>query len=267
VDFFGGMDARTSILLYLRDDPARLNSAYIQHVKSFRSDASLHDYLRDEIKLEAFHSRLPGLALPPRVDVIFRPFNKGVQQGGAVRDFLGAIGLSGDEIATFEGESRINDSLGPIALEAARQTLAELKAKGREPSLRQRAELRGALFDLVAREAPEASFYGMDAGLSELVDRTVRDDRDAFSRAVWGRDWKNVFEPEERPLNVFDPSMADTGALEHYRRILDGLRTAAAVIMANGGSKPPPREHRDQHEDPEAVCAMSEAGAGGRDRG
>jgi hypothetical protein len=266
VEYFLQTGVRTSILIYLRDDLARLNSAYIQHVKSFRSDASLHDYVRDEIKLEACHSRLPGLAVPPRVDVIFRPFNISVQKGGAVRDFLLTIGLSEDEIATFEGESRVNDSLGPIALEAARQTLAQLKANEREPSLRQRTELRNALFDLVRQESPETSFYGMDARLREFVDRTVRDDRDAFSRTIWGRDWIGVFEPEERPVNIFVPSRAEAGALQHYRRLLDGLRAAAATIMADEAEAKPPAPRSREREDPKTAYAMSGFGAGERDR-
>jgi hypothetical protein len=234
VDYFAESGIPTTILSYLRADPARLNSVYIQKIKSFRIDLSLPEFVDDQLRrVEVPYMRFLELAVPSKVDLAFRPFDKSVQQRGVVGDFLLAIGLSEQEAAMAGKERRLNDSLGPIALEAARATLARIKRDGPEPTLRQRRALRDALFARVEGERPEAAFYGMDAALSERVDRTLGEGREAFARAVWGRGWGEVFTPEARPVNVFDPSRAEPDAADHYRRLCDGLWQAAEAIMAD----------------------------------
>jgi hypothetical protein len=247
VEYFSQTGIPTRIVSYLRADPARLNSVYIQKIKSFRVDVSIPDFVADQLgRIEVPYMKFLEMAVPSKVDLAFRPFDRSVQQRGVVRDFLLAVGLSEQQAAMVGQEQRLNDSLGPVALEAARATLARIKRNGLDPTLRQRRALRDALFRLVEQDRPEPTFYGMDESLSELVDRTLGEDREAFSRAVWGKSWGEVFAPQVRPVNAFDPSRAEPDASAHYRRLCDGLWRAAEAIMADDRmAEPRPWERRE----------------------
>jgi hypothetical protein len=248
VEYFAQTGIPTTIISYLRADPARLNSVYIQKIKSFRIDLSLQEFVDDQLgRVEVPYMKFLELAVPSKVDLVFRPFDKSVQGRGVVRDFLLAVGLFERQSGMVGEERRLNDSLGPIALEAARTTLERIKRDAPEPTLRQRRALREALFGLVEGERPEPTFYGMDAALSERVDRTLGEDRESFARAVWGRGWGEVFPPETRPMNAFDPSRAEPDAADRYRRLCDGLWRAAEAIMADDRmAEPRPWERRER---------------------
>jgi hypothetical protein len=167
------------------------------------------------------------------MSLIVRPFNGFMRREGVVRSFLSTVGLSEEEISSIGTERRVNESLGPIALEAARSTLQRIRAGGREPTLRQRSALRHALLDLCLGN-PEPSFYGAEPAIAELVERTVSDDRTAFAQNVWGVSWKEMFNANEpRACNAFDPAAADTVRRARYERILDQFWPAADAIMGD----------------------------------
>lgn len=236
IDFLIGTGAKIDIIAYIRADLELLNSGYAQGVKSFRNDSDISEYAK--IRLESTFRSILDLrswASPPVVDVDFRPYNRATKQG-VVQDFLTAIELPDEGTAALRPERRLNDAVGPIALESARSTLSTLRKDGFEPTLRQRTALRRALFDLIAEFEPEAPFWGIDAELACLVDRTVREDRETFAQAVWGLPWGSVFEPEHRNFNAFDPGRADARDLDRFRTFGDRLGSAARSIMSEDGS-------------------------------
>jgi hypothetical protein len=236
LDFLIDTGARIDVLIYIRADLDLLNSGYAQMVKSFRFHAPISEYVNNRLR-NSFKSivGLRALRMPPTVDVIFRPYNKTSKQG-VVRDFLSAIQLPGEQVAALGSERRLNDAIGPIALESARTTLADLRGNGLEPSLSQRTALRRALFELIREFEPETPFWGIDAELARSIDRLVREDRQAFAQAVWGVPWTAVFEAEERTCNAFDPGRAGLRELSRFRDFRDRLGSAARAIMSDGAT-------------------------------
>ena len=172
------------------------------------------------------YASLLGLkeALGPRLTLL--PYDRNVAENGSVRSFLAAIRLPEDGFADIGPERRANESVGPIAVAAARDTLARLRQRGWEPSGRERHALSKALNDLIGREPPETAFQGLDEPLAALIESEVTDERERFSLAVWGKSWTEIFPPKERkPRNVFDPATASAAELDRYQRYLEALAT------------------------------------------
>jgi hypothetical protein len=151
-----------------------------------------------------------------------------------VRDLLSRIGVSESEIAAMGPEGRANESIGPIAVAVALDTLARAKARGAELSDRQRRKLARALSELIAAEPPESPFQGWDADLIAELSPALTADRDVFAGAVWGKRWHDVFTAgSEKACNIFDPDTAAPYQRAQYRRMADALWGKARPILEN----------------------------------
>jgi len=235
VGYFASFNVPITVIMYVRPAAEQANSSYVQNVKSFLSDVGFQEYVKRHVHRtsDSLLSYL-GISNLPRVEAKFLPYDEQVRRTGVVRHFLAAIGLSEDEIGTLRPEQRINEAIGPIAVAAARDTLARIGSAAGELTDLQCKALRAALFELIENEEAEAPFQGIDDALYEEVEALGADARETFARAAWGRSWSEVFPPALRkPCNAFDPATAHSPAIERYERMRTALWAAAEAVMAD----------------------------------
>jgi hypothetical protein len=249
LSFLRDLGLATIVVIFIRPDAEALSSAYAQQVKSFLYDVTLREFVLRRRR----YVHLLKLAQLPEVQTIFRPYNAEVRRAGAAKEFLRVIGLPETALDCLGPERRVNESVGPIAVAAAREIRRRIQQTGRELTDRQRKALKAELFRLIEQEAPEPPFYGVDADLLQEIDRRVAEDREKFAQAAWGKSWQAVFGLDEaapRQYNAFDATTAAPEALQRYQRMVAALWFAAQRIMNDAKlSKAPAwyRLHRRAH--------------------
>jgi hypothetical protein len=230
LSFLRDLGLATTVVMFIRRDAEALNSAYAEQVKSFCHDVTLRDFVLGRRR----YVHLLKLAQLPEIQTIFRPYNAKVRRAGAAREFLRVIGLPEDALECLGPERRVNESVGPIAVAAAREIRRRIQQTGRQPTDRQRKALKAELFRLVEQDAPEPPFYGVDADLLQEIDRRVAEDREKFAQAAWGKSWQAVFGSDEatpKQYNAFDAATAAPEAVQRYQRMTAALWSAAQCIM------------------------------------
>jgi hypothetical protein len=230
LSFLRDLRLATTILIFIRPDAEALSSAYAEQVKSFLYDVTFPEFV---VRRRRYVHLLKLMGLPG-IQTIFRPYNAEVRRLGAGREFLRVIGLSEDALQCLGRESRVNQSVGPIAVAAAREIRRRIQQSGRQPTDRQRRALKAELFRLAQEEDPEEAFYGVDAELLQEIERRVGANREKFAQAAWGKSWQAVFPSDEaapKQCNAFDAGTAEPDALEKYQRMTAALWSAAQRIM------------------------------------
>jgi hypothetical protein len=248
--FFTDAGMSVAVIVYLRDDVEWKMSAYVQQVKSFHTHVSFEEYLGSvKNPIKSHYARMIDMINTPGFEVDFRPFSTDVRKHGVVKDFLAAIGLTDPPMDRFKKERQMNESVGPIALEVARQVQARLADAKTELSRAQRSAMMRKLLALTEKEEPEPRFVGLSAAEADAIDARLADDRDAFAQAAWGKSWAAVFPRRPGPgpeRNIFDPASADPVKKAHFDRLYAEMWTAAREIVDGRGRDRPrvPREGR-----------------------
>jgi len=230
LSFLRDLGLATTVVIFVRPDAEAFSSAYAEQVKFFLYYVTLRDFVLSRRRY--FH--LLKLGQLPEIQTIFWPYNVEVRRAGAAREFLRAIGFPKDAIERVGPERRVNESIGPIAVAAAREILRRIQQTGRQPTDRQRKALKAELFGLIEQEAPEPAFYGVDIDLLREIDCRVAKDREKFAQAAWGKSWQTVFGSDEaapRQYNAFDAATAAPEAVQRYQRMTAALWSAAERIM------------------------------------
>jgi hypothetical protein len=228
--FFRDLGLATTVIIFIRRDAEALSSAYVEQVKSFLYDVTLRDFVLRRRR----YVHLVKLAQLPQIQTIFRPYNAEVRRAGAAGEFLRVIGLPEDAVRYLGPERRVNESVGPIAVAAAREIRRRIEQTGRQPTDRQRKALKMELFRLIEQEPPEPPFYGVDADLLEEIERRVAEDREKFAQAAWDKSWETVFgsdEPAPNQCNAFDAATAAPETVQRYQRMTAALWAAAQRII------------------------------------
>jgi hypothetical protein len=228
--FFGDLRLETTLLIFIRPDAEALSSAYAEQVKSFLYDVTFPEFV---VRRRRYVHLLKLMQLPG-IRTIFRPYNAEVRRLGAGREFLRVIGLSEDALQGLAQESRVNQSVGPIAVAAAREIRRRIQQSGRPPTDRQRRALKAELFRLTQEEDPEEPFYGVDAELLQKIEHRVATNREKFAQEAWGKSWHAVFASDDaapKQCNAFDAATAEPEALKKYQRMTAALWSAAERIM------------------------------------
>jgi hypothetical protein len=227
--FLRDLGLATTVVVFVRPDAEALSSAYAEQVKSFLYDSTLRQFVRPQR-----YAHLLKLAQLPEVQTLFRPYNAEVRRTGAAREFLRVIGLPEEALECLGPEPRVNESVGPIAVAAAREIRRRLEQAGLQPTDQQRHALKAELFRLTQQEEPEPAFYGIDADLRREIERRVGEHREKFAQAAWGKSWQDVFTSDPaapKQSNAFDPATAGPEAVNRYERITAELWSATQRIM------------------------------------
>ncbi|MBA3519456.1 MAG: hypothetical protein H0T75_17880 [Rhizobiales bacterium] len=214
-----------SIIIYVRSDVDLINASYAQNVKSFKVGESIKEVTkgRMDASLRNYQS-YRTLARDPGIAMRFLPYDQQVRRDGVVRHLLSEIGLSSENIVNLGPEQRVNESVGPIAIEAALATMKRVKKRGNTLSLKQQNSLKKTLFRLVAKETPEPPFQGVDEALYQQIEEHVSLEREKFARRAWGKMWKHVFAQQTlRPYNAFDIATAQPSEIDQLGRLNKGL--------------------------------------------
>ncbi len=220
----------TTVVIFIRRDAEALSSAYAEQVKSFIYDVTLRDFVLQRRR----YVHLLKLAGLPEIQTIFRPYNAKVRSAGAGREFLRVIGFPEDEFECLGPERRVNESVGPIAIAAAREVRGRIEQTGRQPTNWQRNALKAELLRLIEQGAPEPPFYGVDADLLREIERRVAEDREKFAKVAWGKSWEAVFGSDDlapNQYNAFDAATAEPELLRRYQKMTAALWSAAQRIM------------------------------------
>jgi hypothetical protein len=230
LSFLRDLPLATTIVIFIRPDAEALSSAYAEQVKSFLYDFTFREFV---IRRQRY-VHLLELARLPGIQTIFPPYNAEVRRAGAAREFLRVIGLSEDALQYVGRERRVNESVGPIAVAAAREIRRRIQQSGRQPTDLQRLALKAELFRLTQEEEREEPFYGVDAELFQEIEGRVAKDREKFAQSAWGKSWQAVFASNggaPKQCNAFDAATAEPDALKKYERMTAALWSAAQRIM------------------------------------
>ena len=230
LSFFRDLGLAMTVVIFVRPDAEALSSAYAEQVKSFLQDITLPEFVARRRR----YVHLLKLAQLPGIQTIFRPYNAEVRSTGAAKEFLRVIGLSEDALQRFGQERRVNESVGPIAVAAAREIRRRIQQSGLHPTDQQRLALKAELFRLTQEEEPEEPFYGVDAQLLQEIERRVAEVREKFAQVAWGKSWQAVFASDKaaaKQCNAFDAATAEPAALQKYERITAALWSAAQRVM------------------------------------
>jgi hypothetical protein len=151
------------------------------------------------------------------IEWIIRPYGARVRAIGTERDFFDCIGL-GDfpqDVATI----RSNESIGPLAVEAARRSLKELEAEGIRLSRYQRGlcsrELKAAV---QAAAIEEPTYCGLTTRLVRTIEGAVKQRNEEFAARVWGRTWADVFGEDVGLWTMLQTISAMSGQARPNRR-------------------------------------------------
>lgn len=185
-----GLDV--TVLFYARNQAQRLNSAYVQSVKSVRLDKSFEAFLNSALKRDSTsgYGRWLDIAGNLGVGLVARPFTASALKDGLVRDFLATVG--GRPAASEEPDLVRNRSIGPFWVDVARRATRHAGGAdlGREAHLEGRRMLRRQLLKISIVEPP---FCGLTTESARRIEAHFRDDNDRFANAIWGQRWEDLF--------------------------------------------------------------------------
>lgn len=226
IELFEQLGFRVHIVYYVRSQTQLLNSQYAQVSRSYALDLSFEDFIQRSIarKSRSFLAILSSMN-SMKIDRTLRPYTDSVRKEGIVRDFLECIDLEG-----FSGGQelvRTNESIGPVAVQAARSSAAAIPGGVRTLGQLQAAKCTQALrAALKKRRLVEPAYCGLTTSLAERIGRTYEADNDAFANQVWGRSWRDVFAEDD--ARDYQPN--DLNLVPPTARQKDELRALLAIL-------------------------------------
>lgn len=229
-DFLAARGYRLHVVTYLRDQPEQINSAYAQMTRTLRESCGFRAYLAERLRPSASGGgrplrlgRITVSGLGPWARHEFRPYDAALRRRGIEPDFLDALAAamaeagSGPRLdAAFRDRLRPvlrnNESCGPLQVDVSRRLAALLRRdlERREwlPAITGSEQIIGQHL----AERPEAGT--VYTALTPRRYRRIREvfaaENAVFARAVWGRDWEEVF-PARDPAALVSNDPDDTG--------------------------------------------------------
>lgn len=201
---------RPVAVVFLRPQPAYLNSVYTQHVQRLFTADRFPRFLERSIGDRRYDYDAQYRQWSERADFDFVPvpFTGAELVVGVERRFLMAAGLA-DRLAAIEalpGAPTANASPGPNTVETFRRLAAR---SGRARLGEAYGEARVALDEATDRLGWNATrFVGLDGDLTARIEARFADANDAFARRHWGRAWDDVFARDRARVpvpNALDP--------------------------------------------------------------
>jgi hypothetical protein len=182
------------LVMYVRNQPQFVNSAYGQGVKSFRRDDDFQAYFSRVLEHIEEHSYNPWpcLARELGVELRARPFNKAVRAQGVISDYLGAVDLPA--APSLVQPARINESATPFSVEAARILLDGIPGGLNGLTFLQATRCKLALERAVRQlGVKEPGYCGLDIPSARQLETSFARANERFARDVWGAPWHEIF--------------------------------------------------------------------------
>jgi hypothetical protein len=208
------------LVLYMRSPFGLANAFYSHDTGSLTGGGvNLFEYVRTFNESPGFHyHRYLELASRSDVTLTVRPYGAELR-GSVVADFLELLGAD----LLLPEEPTLNQSFGPVALQAMRRIAQEVGPL----SERDRQRLRARLHP-IARSLAENPFWGIEPRHEQLLAGADRSS-DEFARAVWGRTWRDMIGEERPRATRFDP--LDPLQRDLYHETLSKMRDAKRRLV------------------------------------
>lgn len=199
--FFLDAGYEVRLILYVRNTPQWVNARYSQRVKMFRYNGDFPGMVQQLLaKQNAGLRRWSDFVRNNRCKLSARPYTGAIQSGGLIPDFMNILGF---EWAAVSGQfvlpERINESVGPSVVAAARRIMSALPGGARALNNQQSGKCGRILLQHVrALGLEEEKFSGLDTAGARRLEGHFRDSNGAFARAFWQASWDDVFSADTR---------------------------------------------------------------------
>jgi hypothetical protein len=228
---------RVILVVYVRNQTQWLNSAYSQSVKSFRHSGGFQPFIGHALSHHDIYAfdKWPRIAERYAVELKFRPFSREVRESGLVHDFLRTVGVT--DLSTLRPAQRVNESVSPFTVEAARRLLEWLPADSANLTLLQATRCKLALAkEMSAMAITPGSYCGLVTGMARDIETRFKESNDRFSHAVWGVPWKSIFH-DDLDLEFRSNDYRVTGVPADMRgplqEVLGRMQGEVAFILGN----------------------------------
>jgi len=236
---------RAHFIYYIRDNPAWLNSLYVQETKRFYTALAFEPYIEAAFGRARFDygALLRHVSGNPAAMLTAIPFEPATRSG-LLDAFLAAVtaaeglpplaGLSG--LAGLAGliglieAARANPNAGVKAVHVGRTVADLLAARGLNP--RAHRDLYGQFKQTYrARRWTDDPYCGLNDALAARIVARYQPRNDRLAQALWGNPWSEVIAPapgfRENHLGIAtDPprDLRDMDAtLQHLRAMIDAI--------------------------------------------
>jgi hypothetical protein len=223
--FFRSLGRDLQVVLYVRNQPQKLNSGYVQEARMLRAR---HSFL-DSVTRALIDTRLRYSAWLVRTDltadeITFRPYSGAVRED-VIGDFLTTLGVPRADLPP-PASTRENVSMSAVGVAALRM----LSRWSFDEALLVKAKARNQIVEIIEQEDAALglpTFQGFDAALFEHITRNFHGDNQWFAQEVWGTSWADQFGDDLAPLdqpNEINVDGEETTLLGEARRVFAKAR-------------------------------------------
>lgn len=225
VESLSDLGFATKVVHYVRNTPQLFNSRYVQRVRTYKSDNQFDEYVAQALKSLRPNVGILEVIKKQNIPYDIRPYTATVRRRGIVEDFLSAIGLPG--LSEGKPTERVNTSIGPVGIEAARISMKEIKDAIADLSGAQREQCRRVLKKSISKvDLSEPGYCGLTTETADAIQNLARESNDAFAQTAWGKTWEEVFHEEihnsftNNDLVSVEPTTQQREALDAVLQIL-----------------------------------------------
>ncbi|QDL90352.1 GIY-YIG nuclease family protein [Paroceanicella profunda] len=212
-DFLTARGYRLHGVMYLRDQPEYLNSAYAERVKMGREHRPFAEFaegvLTGTISGAGTAMEFHRLRRPEVTDwgtQTFRPYSRAVRRNGVEADFMETLlgilaetghapGLTAERVAGFAPAERANISTGPLHIAIGRRVAASLAPRFDHRTLVRVTEgVYTVIHEMLLREGiSERSYTGLTPEIYARIRAHYAHRNRGVGREFWERSWARVF--------------------------------------------------------------------------
>lgn len=220
VDLLGSLNCAVTIVLYVRHQIQRINSAYVQRVKGMFDNIGMEEHLLLTLSVnDLFYHRWIALAERLGCRLIVRPYRSDPAFDLA-GDFLRAIGVA--PVTSTLGRV-VNAAVSPVGLAASRVIMRRLDTHRRVLDVRSRNAVTEHLATL-DRELGEPSYFGLDPDAVAMLNERFAGDNDALAARLWSCRWADHFADDIAQVRAVNALPADADGKYADERVIRLVR-------------------------------------------
>ncbi|WP_118138565.1 hypothetical protein [Oceanicella sp. SM1341] len=271
-EFLAARGYRLHGVMYLRDQPEYLNSAYAERVKMGREHRPFAEFaegvLAGTINGAGSATKFHRLRRPEVTDWgthSFRPYSRAVRRAGVEADFMETLigvlaeqglarGLTPERVAGFTPAERANVSTGPLHIALGRRVAAELAPRFDHRTLVRVTEgVYTVIHAMLEREGiAERSYTGLTPEIYARIRAHYAHKNRAVARDFWGRPWSKVFPSlpsarlETNDLDLDSPrgpaGRQEKKVARLFRQVMPEVEASVAAALASLPPEPADQE-------------------------